>query len=241
VDRPLGTHDLGTLNDELRFLGELQTREPAAVKRLVDQLRQDVASDQDRGLVLLSKAYRSRIVGWLNKTYFAGDYERAQEAWNDTLLRVWQRVGSYDETRMGFISWVFSQARYAAQDLLRAIKVGRETAFAPDEEGDEKTAFEREMEAEARRGFEETQPLTRREEAALRRARARLNSTQRQLLDLRYVLGLEPVEIARGDLLDRAIPETHIRVYINRAAQRLRRLYEQELAESTQEGDEADA
>jgi RNA polymerase sigma factor (sigma-70 family) len=218
------------LRDDPRVIDALQKRDPEVVRSLVNQLARDALSGETHGLFLLSKAFRGKVIGWLARSYFNGDYEHAEEAWNDTLLRVWRRFGSYDARKSEFVTWLFNQARYAALDLLRTAKWGREVpAGRAGEDEDNENVLDRELQAEASRSFEEPHFLTGPEERALKSALARLSSTEQRLLRLRYVLEFEPVEIARLGLIDREIPETYIRVYINRAARRLRKLYEQEL------------
>jgi RNA polymerase sigma factor (sigma-70 family) len=173
----------------------------------------------------------------LSARFFRGDLELAKEAWNDALFRVWSRIEAYDEKRSRFRTWLWNQARYAALDLFRRPWEGREEPFAGEERSkrDERgrligDPLHRALDAEAQRLVEDPEPLLPHEIAALRSAWSRLNEPEQRLLHYRYLVGLEPVEIARRGLAGREIPAEHLRVYVNRAAGRMRRFYEEELA-----------
>jgi RNA polymerase sigma factor (sigma-70 family) len=105
--------------------------------------------------------HSARVVGWLEQAFFAGDFQTAEEAWNDTLYRVWSRVEKYDEARSRFTTWVWNQARYAALDLRRKRRTGREIPYAGEEpsyEQGEKTETDllrRRLDEDAIREFEE--------------------------------------------------------------------------------------
>lgn len=85
----------GLLVVEVDFIKALRERNYEAEALLVDQLTADRSSGSDHGLVLLSKAYRSRLLGYI-KRICSGDEQAGLEAWNDTLLRVHSRVETYD-------------------------------------------------------------------------------------------------------------------------------------------------
>lgn len=203
---------------ESAFIGALRRREPDATSLLIKQMRQDRIKDDgsDLGLVLLSKAFRGMILSYLNRHWFQSDPESAQEAWNDTLARVYSQIGAYDPTKSTFLTWVFNQARYAALDIRRALR--RNAKGMAAQVIVERGAAHEEMES----------PLSVTETNALQRAWRRLGERERKLLHLRYVQGYGNVEIARnhfsGDL-----PEEYVRVYVGRAVRRLKKWYEEEL------------
>jgi RNA polymerase sigma factor (sigma-70 family) len=235
---------IASVQGEQAFIGALRRREPEAERQVVRQLREDLRNGggQARGLSLLQHAFRSAIVGWLQHKWFKGDVRTAEEAWNDTLYRVWTRLEQYDENRSRFPTWVWNQARYAALDLLRKPETGRDIPYAREERADDAKEQEaldplaRGLEEEAKRQFDEPEPLTRMEERAIRQALRRLSNTEQWLLRLRYVHGFRNVDIARQELAGRPLPEEHVRVYVNRAAERLRTYYEQELRSQAAEG-----
>jgi RNA polymerase sigma factor (sigma-70 family) len=231
--------------EEFAFIEALQKGELQSTRRLVAQIKDDVAGggEDSLGVLLLSKAFRGKVLGWLEHHWFPDDPGMAEEAWNDTLVRVWTRINSYDEGKSAFRTWVWNKARYAALDLRKSASRTRETPYAGDEEAELRRRAEsgesrpsdrlaKELIEEAERGFDgsgESEPLSGDEARALRRALGRLTKEEQRLLYLRYVLGYRNVEIAREGLAGRELPEEHVRVYVNRAAKRLCRFYEEEL------------
>jgi RNA polymerase sigma factor (sigma-70 family) len=196
--------------------------------------------------MIVQRALRPKIVWWLEQKYFRRDWTRAEEAWNDALYRIWTRIEEYDASRARFVTWVWNQARWAALDLVRHHRAeSREVPFAGEEvegtaTGDGDAIADlllRALEAESER-VSTPAPLPGGEEAAIRRAFRRLSVTEQRLLWLHYVLGVPHVEIARRGLLEPPLPEEHLRVYVNRAAKRLHRFYEEELARGEGEGGE---
>jgi RNA polymerase sigma factor (sigma-70 family) len=234
--------------EEASFIEALRRRDLEAERRLVQQLREDFRNvdRSPRGLLLLQRAFRGSIVGWLQRDLLRGDLQTAEEAWNDALFRVWSRIEQYDEDRSRFLTWVWSQARWAALDLKRKSEARRDIPYAGEERaaepegGDEGIdLLARSLEKEAARWVDEPEPATRFEERAIKRALDRVTETEQWLLRLRYVHGFRNVDIARKGLLEHPLPEEHVRVYVNRAAKRLRKYYEEELRiETAREGGE---
>lgn len=198
-------------DDEL--LDGLRSNARDAQQELVQRIRQDkeAANTAAPGLVLMSSAYRPRVIPFLRRLCFGRD-ENALEAWNDTLFRVWDKIETFDETKSTFRTWVFNQARYAGMAITR--REGRQGRPVPVEQD--------------RAEDDVPEPRTQREQRALQTGWKRLSETEQEFLKLRFIEGYEPVEIARRFLGGR-IPEEHVRVYVNRAVQRLRRFYDEEL------------
>jgi RNA polymerase sigma factor (sigma-70 family) len=227
--------------EEASFIEAIRRGELEPERALARQIRQDFQSRANHapGLLLLQKAVRSSIVGWLQHGIFGGDHGMAEEAWNDALYRIWSRIERYDESRSRFLTWVWNQARWAALDLRRKPEAGRDipyTGEGPKDDEEQSEAAEKRidllhkgLEEQAKRQLEEPEPLTRIERRAIKRALGRLTKTEQLLLHLRYVHGFRNVDIARNELLERSIPEEHVRVYVNRAAKRLRKYYDEEL------------
>jgi RNA polymerase sigma factor (sigma-70 family) len=212
------------------FLEALLARDPAAERALVRQLREDVANNRDDapGLFLVQDALRAKILDWLGRKWFRGDPETALEVWNDTLLRVWLRVTKFDENKSSIVTWIHNQAKYAALDAMRRRRKGDSDQEEKPPEGGEDSAAEPGL---SRRG-----PSTPEEWEAWDRAYEHLGETERLLLLFRYVLGYRNVEIARDGLAGRPLPEEQVRVYVHRAAKRLRTLYAKELERGSDEG-----
>lgn len=202
--------------DEAEFLDRLRSSDASAVRLLIRQLQNDRRTSGSAGLALISRAYSTKLTTFLRRLFRALDdpSSHAEEALNDTLVRVFSRFDQYDPERAKFRTWVFQQARYAGLDILRSASrlVGAELPDAAAEY--------------------EVMPLAERERRALRRAFRALTATQQRLLLLRYVEEYMPSEMSRLSLIE-DIPESHIKVYINRAAAMLERLYLAELEQAT--------
>jgi DNA-directed RNA polymerase specialized sigma24 family protein len=173
--------------EEASFIEALRRRDLEAERRLVQQLREDFRNvdRSPRGLLLLQRAFRGSIVGWLQRDLLRGDLQTAEEAWNDALFRVWSRIEQYDEDRSRFLTWVWSQASWAALDLKRKPEARRDIPYAGEERaaepkgGDEGIdLLARSLEEEAARWVDEPEPATRFEERAIKRALDRVTKTE---------------------------------------------------------------
>jgi RNA polymerase sigma factor (sigma-70 family) len=201
--------------DESEFTDRLRESERSAVRLLLKQLKHDQATSGSTGLALVSKAFSSKLMSFLKRFFRDLDdpTSHAEEALNDTLVRILSRCAEYDYGRAKFRTWVFQQARYAALDIRRTAR--REAGLEPVG-GDSFDTHE--------------VPLTEREKRALRRAFRSLTPTQQRLLHARYVQEHSPTEISRLGLAE-GIQETHVKVYVNRAATKLAQRYSDELKE----------
>lgn len=218
------------------FISAVQLGDQQATRWLIVQMRQDLVAKSETapGLILFSQAFRGKILGWIQYKRFPHDPRAAEEVWNDTLLRVWSRIGSYDESRSALLTWAMNQAKWAAGDYLRHSRRNQETAAGTpgDSPGKDTSALTLSLLNEAKREAEEPEPLTVFEKRALTRALGRLSETQQRLLHLRFTCELSHGEIARSTLAG-DIREEHVRVYVNRAAKRLRCYYDEELKRET--------
>jgi RNA polymerase sigma factor (sigma-70 family) len=214
------------------FISAVQRGDKQATRWLIAQMRQDLVAKSETapGLILFSQAFRGKILGWIQYKRFPHDPRAAEEVWNDTLVRVWSRIRSYDKSKSALLTWAMNQAKWAASDYSADSRRNRETpAGTPgDSPGRDASALTLSLLNEAKREAEEPEPLTVFEKRALSRARRRLTETQRRLLHLRFICDLSHGEIARSRLAG-DIPEAHVRVYVNRAAKRLRCFYDEEL------------
>jgi RNA polymerase sigma factor (sigma-70 family) len=202
----------GRVLTEGALVDALRSKERTETRLIVEQLKEDLrvgARDSD-ALYVISRAFRPAVRGWLRQRWFRNDASTVDEVWNDTLLRIYSRINSYDPTKSEFATWILNQARYGALDTLRRQPKGRYVPFGP-------TSTEVVIE-----------PLTQREREALRRAWRHLTRTERQLVHLRLVLNLSYAEIAAD--LGGELPEAHVRVYAARALKRLRQFYDQEMS-----------
>jgi RNA polymerase sigma-70 factor (ECF subfamily) len=203
----------GTYVDEPRFLSDLQSGDPRASDLLISELHSNRKDGRSTGLELLSKAFRGKLMGFL-KQMLDGNHEAALEAWNDTLLDIWENIALFDPTKSKFRTWLYNRARY--QGLTRRRQLLKEGRLVTDSSVPDVAAPDA-----------MPQPLTATEQVALQRAFRRLNHTQQELLWHRFVEGRMPAEIVTQGLVDNVDAST-VSVYINRAAQRLRELYTEE-------------
>ncbi|HEX2867277.1 MAG TPA: sigma-70 family RNA polymerase sigma factor [Ignavibacteriales bacterium] len=77
----------------------------------------------------LVKAYRRQLYSYLLR--LTGDRMTAEDAFQETLIKVWKAIGKYDH-KDRFSSWLFSIAHNAAMDLIRKNNI-RKNFFHPEE------------------------------------------------------------------------------------------------------------
>jgi RNA polymerase sigma factor (sigma-70 family) len=207
----------GSSVNEEEFVRDLQEKDPAATRKLVEQLKRDQTSAGSDGLALLVKAFGNRLFSYISQ-HLDGDDALADEVFNDTLGRIHRGIDDYDFRKAAFRTWVYLQARYAVLERKRKLRPSEAVAA---------------VEAQATDWPDE--PLSVREQLAMRRAFRGLPDAQRRLLWLRHVEGWLPSEIARLELVQN-IPEDHIRVYINRSSRKLARDFTEELRASAEAG-----
>ncbi len=200
-----------------RYIRELESGAQGAANQVIRQIKEDRKRGGSQGLLDLSNAFRARIISFQTKI-LNGNREAATEAWNDTLVDIWERIESYDPRRSKFRTWVYNTARYQAlARKRRLVRDQRMPVVEPDADYHAIAAV-----------FELPEPLTDRERAALQRAFRRLKPTQRELLWFRFIEGWLPSEVVREGLIQGVSAES-VRVYINRAATRLKELFDSEL------------
>jgi RNA polymerase sigma factor (sigma-70 family) len=201
---------------ESAFVNALRANDKHSAALLVRQLIKDTRGGTSHlGLVLLSRAFRGLILGYLRSIWFPDDPDTAAEVWNDVLLRVHTRIGDFDPSRSGFLTWLFNQARWAALDTRR-----KQRRLEDRMSGEE-------IPDQADEAVEMPHIWTNTEAAAFRRAWKGLTTTERNLLRARFIDGYGHVEIARNQLAGK-IPEEHVRVYVSRAVRQFKRLLDEE-------------
>ena len=219
------------------FVAALERSEPEAVRRLVRQIRDDRNADApySLGLELASRPFRPVVMAYLLARECRGDVEMAEEAWNDTLFRLYRGIEEYDSTRSRFRTWVVNQARYAAMDLRRKlVRRGKHETLSGDLWSDLAGDVPSRLPVAVDPDGVIPEPLTVPETRALRQAMSALNETQRKLLWYRFVMEFDHVEIARRRLVDVA-EEEYVRVDVNRAARRLAELFHAEMVGTERE------
>ena len=83
----------------------------------------NVAQQDREALAALYERVSGRMFG-LCRT-LAGQQELAEEALQDTFIRIWHHAGEYHSGRGSPLSWMMTIARYRTLDLMRARKVRR--------------------------------------------------------------------------------------------------------------------
>lgn len=78
----------------------------------------------------LVKVYRRRLYSYLFRLT-GGDRIMAEDAFQETLIKVWKAIGKYDH-KDKFSSWLFSIAHNAAMDQVRKSNL-RKSFFKPEE------------------------------------------------------------------------------------------------------------
>jgi RNA polymerase sigma-70 factor (ECF subfamily) len=110
----------------------------------------------------------------------------AEDLVQETFLRVWNRVQSFDQTRGALGPWVLAVARNRAIDYLRSVD-GRMTAGALE--------LDR-LETPASFSSFEDNALTLDRARVLKSAFEKLTPTQKQVIELAYFEGLSQTEMA---------------------------------------------
>jgi RNA polymerase sigma-70 factor (ECF subfamily) len=107
---------------------------------------------------------------------FVNDHHEAEDITQNVFAKLITVIGKYEQREVPFAAWILRVARNAALDHLRARRdVPTEEVWASDD-GHSQISFERSRD--------------------LRQALARLPDEQREVLVLRHIVGLSPVEIA---------------------------------------------
>jgi RNA polymerase sigma-70 factor (ECF subfamily) len=97
-----------------------------------------------------------------------------EDAVSEVFLRAWRGLASYRDTGVPFSAWLYGIARHVAIDLLRTASRTEPRADVPDREVDEMTA----------------------ELLTLHDAIEQLPTEQRQVIELKYLVGMTNAEVA---------------------------------------------
>lgn len=172
-----------------------------------------VAAGDRRAFAQLYAATRARLFAVLLRTL---DHRAlAEDALQDTYVRIWLKAGSFDPQRSAALTWMAAIARHRALDLLRARPDEDSLPSADDDDADgrlPRSVLVDERENPGDRA-EEQQSMER-----LRRSLAHMDPAQRRAIELAYFDGYTHEELAT--ILK--IPLGTVKVRIRRGLARLR-------------------
>jgi len=187
------------------FLTESSARHVAPDPEDLLQLISAIAREQDRNAFARLFAYFApRIKGFLGRAGLADAV--AEELTQETMVAVWRKAPSFDPSRAGLSTWVFTIARNLRIDHLRRSRiVPGDEPFEPDDEADPAPSGENIAIATER-------------EETIRQALANLSDEQAKIVRLSFFAEKPHAEIARE--LD--IPLGTVKSRIRLALARLR-------------------
>ena len=79
---------------------------------------QQLQLHNEKALLYVIDEYGSLLMSIIRKQLF-GVPHRQEECFNDVLLKIWQHISDYDESKNTFKNWAAAIARYRAIDYLR--------------------------------------------------------------------------------------------------------------------------
>jgi RNA polymerase sigma-70 factor (ECF subfamily) len=143
-----------------------------------------ISGGRDAALGILYDRYHRQCFAFALR--ILGGEQDAEEAVQETFVRVWRGAGQYDQSRAGVPSWVLSITRNLCIDELRRRR--RRAPELPSLEGAFEKAGPDRTDLEAERGIMGEQ---------VRGALQSLSSEQRRAIELVYFHGLSSQEVGR--------------------------------------------
>src|SRR3954453_16869379 len=137
------------------------------------------------GLHYLSARYADDVLRYV--TGFIRDHHEAEDITQNVFAKLMTAINKYEERAVPFDAWILRVSRNAALDHLRAKRAIPTEEVRLTDTGRAETALDRGQ--------------------ALRQALEDLPEDQREVLVLRHIVGLSPVEIA--DTLDKSESSVH--------------------------------
>ncbi len=146
----------------------------SAESRLVQQAVRRAKEGDTEGIHYLYVRFSDDVLRYVNS--FVRDYHEAEDITHNVFAKLMTAITKYEERAVPFTAWIMRVARNAALDHLRARRAipTEEVRIADSDESD--SGFERGLD--------------------IREALEELPDDQREVLVLRHVMGLSPVEIA---------------------------------------------
>jgi RNA polymerase sigma-70 factor (ECF subfamily) len=118
---------------------------------------------------------------------FVKDHHEAEDITQDVFIKLIKVIGKYEPREVPFAAWILRVARNATLDYLRARRITPCEEVRVDDEAESQIAHQRSRD--------------------LRQALEQLPLEQREVLVLRHIVGLSPVEIA--DVLGKTESSIH--------------------------------
>jgi RNA polymerase sigma-70 factor (ECF subfamily) len=170
-------------------------------------IKKVLAGQQDLFGLILDR-YQRPIFNFIYRFY--GNYDLAEELTQETFLRCYQFLKSYDPKRK-FSTWLYTVAKNLCIDHLKK-KKGREISL------DQSLPFvERQVAGRSSEADPQTLCLRRREDDTLLRAIGKLEASRRVVLILSYFQGLSYQEISEA----LGVPVSTVKIRIFRAKKAL--------------------
>jgi RNA polymerase sigma-70 factor (ECF subfamily) len=172
-------------------------------------IRKVLKGDREEYALILER-YQKPILNFIYRFY--GNYDLAQELTQETFLRAYQFLKSYDQKRK-FSTWLYTVARNLCIDEMKKRKPGREISL-----DQALPSVELKGQGESRIKNDPSYLCIRGEEdARLMKALDQLESSRREVLILFYFQGLSYQEI--GETL--SVPVSTVKIRIFRAKKSL--------------------
>ncbi len=162
-----------------------QPESPSGESRLVQQAVERAKAGDSEGLHFLYVRFADDVLRYVNS--FVHDYHEAEDITQNVFAKLIGSIKKYEQREVPFTAWILRVARNAALDQMRARRA------IPTEEV--RVADDGSAETRRERGH------------ALRHALEQLPDEQREVLVLRHIVGLSPLEIA--DALDKTESSVH--------------------------------
>jgi RNA polymerase sigma-70 factor (ECF subfamily) len=163
---PVSMSEESALNPERQLIRRLQQRDPQAMMDLYDRY----------GKLIFSVIFRA-----------VNDSAIAEDITQETFLRVWNRIGTFEESKGKLEGWLVTVARNRAFDYLRSARNSPPLSTVSLDDL-ERTGFASSNENQSDRVARQNAVV-----AALNN----LNREQRQVIELTHFEGMSQTEIAR--------------------------------------------
>lgn len=150
--------------------GVVGTEEGRLVQRAVAQAKQGDAE----GIHFLYVRFYDDVLRYVNS--LVRDYHEAEDITHNVFAKLMTAITKYEERAVPFTAWIMRVARNAALDHLRARRAVPTEEVRVNETAEADSGLERSLD--------------------IREALEELPTDQREVLVLRHVMGLSPVEIA---------------------------------------------